>query len=33
MTPEEAEQKVQANEQAIADMESDLNQSTAGRLY
>lgn len=29
MTPEEAEQKVQANEQAIADMEADLNQSTA----
>lgn len=30
---EEAEQKIQANEQAIANMESDLNQSTAGRLY
>lgn len=32
-TPEQAEQQVQANQQAIANMESDLNQSTAGRLY
>ena len=32
-TPEQAEQAIQANEQAIANMESDLNQSTAGRLY
>ena len=32
-TIEEAEQKVQANEEAIANMESDLNQSTAWKLY
>jgi len=32
-TPEQAEEKIQANQQAIANMESDLNQSTAGRLY
>lgn len=30
---EQVEEKVQANEQAIANMESDLNQSTAGKLY
>ena len=30
---EQTEQKIQANEQAIANMESDLNQSTTGRLY
>jgi hypothetical protein len=32
-TPEQAEEKIQANQQAIANMESDLNQSTTGRLY
>lgn len=30
---EEAEQTVAANEEAIADMEADLNKSTAGELY
>lgn len=32
-TPEQAEQTIQANEQAIANMEADLNQSTAWKIY
>lgn len=32
-TPEQAEEKIQANEQAIANMESDLMKSTAWKIY